>query len=50
MTELPPMSLSRAMAVSMGTMPSAWPALSGPVEIFTMPGVPVGEMRPLTRV
>ena len=37
------MSFSSAMAVSSGTMPSAAPLLSGPVEIFTIPGVPVGD-------
>ena len=44
------MSFSSAMAVSSGTMPSAAPLLSGPVEIFTIPGVPVGETRPFTTV
>ncbi|CNU46825.1 Uncharacterised protein [Salmonella enterica subsp. enterica serovar Bovismorbificans] len=34
----------------MGTMPSGARWLSGPVEIFTSPGVPVGETRPFTTV
>lgn len=50
MTELPPMSLSGAMAVSIGTMPSGCWVLRGRVEIFTIPGVPVGEISPFTGV
>ncbi|MNE94352.1 hypothetical protein D3C80_1923080 [compost metagenome] len=46
--ELPPKSFSSAIAVSTGTMPSGALLLSGPVEILTIPTVPVGDTNPFT--
>ena len=48
--ELPPMSCSILMAVSMGTSAAGACELKGPVAILTYPTLPVGETNPLMTV